>query len=75
LEDILMVDEMGGAWKRTEMHTKFWWESSEERYHVEDLGIDGRIMNSCGLRWSPVVGSCERGIEFSRFHKMLEGVN
>jgi hypothetical protein len=39
-----MVDEIGGAWKRTEMHTKFWCESSEERYHVEDLGIYGMII-------------------------------
>jgi hypothetical protein len=30
-----------------EVHTGFWWESLRKRDHLEDLGIDGRII----LKW------------------------
>jgi hypothetical protein len=26
------------------MHIGFWWESQKERYHQEDLNVDGRIV-------------------------------
>ena len=29
------------------MHTGFWWGNLKERYQLEDLGIDGRIV----LKW------------------------
>jgi len=32
---------------REEMHAGFWWGNLRERDHLEDPGIDGRIM----LRW------------------------
>jgi len=32
---------------RREMHTGFWWGNLKERYHLEDLGIDRRII----LKW------------------------
>ena len=32
---------------RGEVHTVFWWGNLSERDHLEDLGVDGRII----LRW------------------------
>jgi len=32
---------------RGEVYTGFWWRSLGERDHLEDLGVDGRII----LRW------------------------
>jgi hypothetical protein len=34
-------------WGRVEVYTEFWWGNLREKYHVEDPGIDGRII----LRW------------------------
>jgi len=31
-------------WERRDMHTRFWCEDPKERDHLEDLGIDGRII-------------------------------
>jgi hypothetical protein len=50
---ILFVDhikktEMGGArriyGRRGEVHTGFWWENLRERAHLEDPGLDERII-------------------------------
>jgi hypothetical protein len=30
-----------------EIHTEFWWENLRERNHLENPGVDGRII----LRW------------------------
>jgi hypothetical protein len=32
--------------RREEVHTGFWWVNLRERHHLQDLGIDGRIMLS-----------------------------
>jgi hypothetical protein len=65
---------MWHAWKRREMHPKFWWENLKERDHLEDVDTDGRIiikviskkLNGCELDSSgevhPATGSCEHGI-------------
>ena len=34
-------------WGRTEAYVGFWWGNLAERDHLEDLGVDGRII----LRW------------------------
>lgn len=31
-------------YKRGVMHTNFWYESLKERHHLEDLGVDRRIV-------------------------------
>ena len=31
-----------------EMRTEFWWGNLHKRDHLEDLGIDGRILNETG---------------------------
>jgi len=47
---------MWRTWERREEHTGFWWENTSKRDHLEDLGIDGRIIfkrilkNRMGLR-------------------------
>jgi hypothetical protein len=33
-----------------EMHTGFWWENLRETDHLEDQGVDGRIILSWILR-------------------------
>jgi hypothetical protein len=34
---------MWQAWDRRYKFTRFWWESSKERDHPEDQGVDGRM--------------------------------
>jgi hypothetical protein len=38
---------MWHAWERTEKCTRFWLECPNERYHLEDQGIGGRL----GSEW------------------------
>jgi hypothetical protein len=38
---------MGRVWETGQVHTGFWWEDLRERVHLEDLGVDGRII----LKW------------------------
>ena len=35
---------MWHVWETGEVHTGFWWEDITERDHLEDLGIDRRII-------------------------------
>jgi hypothetical protein len=30
--------------RNREVHTVFWWGDLRERYHLEDIGVDGRII-------------------------------
>jgi len=41
---------------REELHGGFWWGSMRERDHVEDSGVDGRII----LRW--IFGKWDEGM-------------
>jgi hypothetical protein len=34
-------------WERGEVLTEFWWGNLREKTHMEDLGVDGRII----LKW------------------------
>jgi len=38
---------MWHMWGKGEMHTGFWWGNLSERDHLEDLGLDVRIL----LKW------------------------
>jgi hypothetical protein len=49
---------------RTEKHTGFWWVKIKERDHLEDLGIDGRIILRLDLKKS--VGNARNGLKWLR---------
>jgi hypothetical protein len=38
---------MSHVWGRGELHTEFWWGNLREGDHLEDPGVDGRII----LKW------------------------
>jgi len=38
------------VWGREEVHTGFWWGNLKERDHLEDRGVDGRIILRCILK-------------------------
>jgi hypothetical protein len=38
---------MGGAWGKGEVQTGFWWGNLTERDHLEDLGVDRKMI----LKW------------------------
>jgi len=38
------------VWGRREAYTGFWWGNLNERDHLGDPGIDGRIILSCIFR-------------------------
>jgi len=40
-------NDMGGAWRRVEVETRFWWGNLTERDYLDDLGVDWRII----LKW------------------------
>jgi hypothetical protein len=42
-----MSREFSAYWRKERLYTEFWWENVKERDHLEDPGIDGRII----LRW------------------------
>jgi len=62
---------------RRAIHTGFWWGNLREGNHLEDLGVDGRIilkfifkkwdgdlgLDLSGLGYGQVAGSCECGNE------------
>jgi hypothetical protein len=35
---------MWHVWGKREIHTEFWWRNLNERDHLEDLGVCGRII-------------------------------
>jgi hypothetical protein len=42
---------MWQVWGRGEMHTGFWWEDLREGNHLEDPGVDGRIILKWIYKW------------------------
>ena len=38
---------MWHEWGRADVSTRFWWEDMGERDHLEDTGVDGRIILKC----------------------------
>ena len=35
---------MWHVWETGKVHAGFWWGNLRERHHLEDLGVDGRII-------------------------------
>jgi hypothetical protein len=46
---------MWHAWERRETCVEFWWESSKEKDHLKDQGVDGRM----GSKWTVWLGGVE----------------
>jgi hypothetical protein len=38
---------MWHAWEISRIRTKIWWENQNERYYLEDISVDGKII----LKW------------------------
>jgi len=45
--DKIEKNEHVAQWGKGEVHTGFWWGNLRERDHLEEPGVDGRIL----LRW------------------------
>ena len=43
---------------RGEVHTGFWWGNMKERAHLEDPGVEGRVV----LKW--IFKKCDGGIDW-----------
>jgi hypothetical protein len=41
---------MGHVWGRREVHTGFWCRNRRERDHLDDSGVNGRIILKCFLK-------------------------
>jgi hypothetical protein len=41
------------VWGREEVYTRLWWGNMKERDHLENRGVDGRIILKCmgGMDW------------------------
>jgi hypothetical protein len=81
----MLRDFMWHVWRKRKMRTGFRWEDLKERYRLEDLGVDGRIIlknlknrsRGSGWDWSTSrqeqkAGYCEYDSEFSASVKCEE---
>jgi hypothetical protein len=52
------------TWERAETRTGFWWESPNEKYHLEDQGADEMM----GSKWTlgRLVGGCVEWIHLAQ---------
>jgi hypothetical protein len=41
---------MWHVWGRGDVYTGFWWGDMREREHLENLGVDGRIILKWGFK-------------------------
>jgi hypothetical protein len=44
------------VWGRKEVHAGFWWGNLRERDHLEDTGVDGRIILKIFRKWDVQYG-------------------
>jgi hypothetical protein len=50
-------------WRRGAVHTEFWWGILRDRDHLEDSGMDGRIiLRSTFRRWG---GGVDDGLDWT----------
>jgi hypothetical protein len=75
---------MWHVWGNGEVHTGFWWGDLRVRDHLEDIGVDWRIILKLSLEnWDgfhglycsgsgqeQVTGACKRSNETIGYHKM-----
>jgi hypothetical protein len=44
LEELFSLNKNTNIWETGEMYTEFWWGNLNIRHHLENPGVDGRII-------------------------------
>jgi len=67
--------EQWHVWGRGEVYTGFWWGNLRERDHLEDLGVDGRIiLRRIFRKWDGGIGWIDLAQDRERWRALVNAV-